>query len=122
MNITTKQTKLILQLIKENIVRNYYTGSGRYARKSADYVSIIEFTLKAIGFSPTIHFLCENDAPRGGWQGNYIKLTKEGAYILNYMYSQITEEKLQNEKKKIKAFSNALSLYMALRITKRTTL
>jgi len=73
----TKEEKILNSLFNHEI-RNYYIGSGRYTKRSADYVKQAIDILKKSGLKPTIHYVDDNDAPRNGWCGNYIKLTARG--------------------------------------------
>ncbi len=51
-----------------------YSGSGRYVScKNGDYFSVID-GLRKIG----VDFVEGNDAPRGGWCGQYVELSKKG--------------------------------------------
>ena len=53
-----------------------YSGSGRYATKTnGDHFAVIE-GLRKIG----IDFVEGNDAPRGGWSGQYVELSAKGKH------------------------------------------
>ena len=73
----TKQQKILCSLFHGSI-RNYYTGTGRYTRKSADYVEKARVILDSCGLKCPRHYHYGNDAPRGGWSGDYLKLTTSG--------------------------------------------
>ena len=95
-----KDLNIIASLMSDKC-RNCYTGQGRYTHKSADYVKQAENLLISLGFRRNIDFTIGNDAPKGGWQGNYCKLTEncKKSPILNDCMKNLSDiEKVKNEK------------------------
>lgn len=77
--LSKKETNLVIEASDE--VRNGYTGSGRFCKKGADYASQAATALEALGLKSGRHFVRENDAPRGGWSGEFCKITSAGKRI-----------------------------------------
>ena len=84
-NLTSKQAKLLkqfaLEVSRKNGWRcwpNYYTGSGSWSRCSADYANEIHNVLIKLGMVRGKHFRTGNDAPRGGWTGDFVELLPAG--------------------------------------------
>lgn len=70
----TKTELKILAELHIGYIRNYYTGSGRWSRKYKDYVQEARELLEKLKINK--RYICiGNDAPKNGWQGNYIVLT-----------------------------------------------
>mgnify|MGYP007046279391 CR=1 FL=1 len=67
------------QTVPNNGVIHYsfYTGSGRYTRKVSYYYELTQL-LKLAGYKWTEG----NDAPRGGAQGDFIKVSKAAVNFL----------------------------------------
>ena len=83
--LNRKQAKLLkqfaLEVSRKNGWRcwpNYYTGSGSWSRCSADYANQIHNVLIKLGMVPGKHFCTGNDAPRGGFTGDYVELFPAG--------------------------------------------
>lgn len=83
--LTKKETKLLKQFALEVSRKNgwkcwpnYYTGSGSWSRCSADYAEQIDRILTDLGMIRGKHFCTGNDAPRGGWTGDYVELLPAG--------------------------------------------
>jgi len=67
------------QLAMRGAVRpNYYTGSGRWSRRSTDYAGLLVERLENLGMMRGQHFEAGNDAPYRGHTGEWIKLTPMG--------------------------------------------
>ena len=76
-----KLSKKALSMINETAegeIRNYYTGSGKWTKKGADNVGKCLYLFDLLELTVDRHYLAGNDAPKGGWEGNYIKLTSAG--------------------------------------------
>lgn len=56
---------------------SFYTGSGRYVRKVSYYYELTQI-LRLAGYK----WAEGNDAPRGGAQGDYIKISKTAVNFL----------------------------------------
>ena len=83
--LTKKEIKLLAQLAgavsRKNdwcCWPNFYTGSGSWSRCSADYANQIHNVLIKLGMVRGKHFRIGNDAPRGGWTGEYVQLLPAG--------------------------------------------
>ena len=57
---------------------NGYSGRGRYASKTANHAGTLANTLEGIGLVRGQHFTTGNDAPRGGWSGEFVTLLPAG--------------------------------------------
>ena len=57
---------------------NHYNGSGRWTQKSADYADRLSERLTGLGMVRGVHFERGNDAPKGGWTGEYVRLLPLG--------------------------------------------
>jgi hypothetical protein len=77
--LTKKETDLVLEAVRE--VRNGYTGSGRFSKKGADSAGQAAEALETLGLKTGRHFERGNDAPKGGWSGEFCKLTAAGKRI-----------------------------------------
>ena len=67
-----------LATARAKIYPNYYNGSGRWTQKSADYATALVDILTGLGMARGKHFEVGNDAPQGGWTGNYVRLLPLG--------------------------------------------
>jgi hypothetical protein len=67
------------QLAVQGLVHpNYYTGSGRWSRRSTDYAGLIVNRLEDLGMVRGRHFAAGNDAPHGGHSGEWVRLMPLG--------------------------------------------
>ncbi len=67
----------IVKLLKGEILHpNGYSGSGRFIKKSTDRISYY----KNILLAHSIPYTTGNDAPKGGWTGNFIRLKTEADF------------------------------------------
>ena len=74
-----REMALLEELATANTIHpNYYNGSGRWSQKSADYAASLAAILTGLGMVRGKHFEVGNDAPRGGWVGNYVRLLPLG--------------------------------------------
>ena len=97
MKISKKLTENLLNLANsEKIHLNYYTGSGRFQKKSADWIERIYYEL--LQFVEKTDLIYSNDAPRGGFCGDYIQV-KNIEKFKEVFSKQIQE--LEDEKKEI---------------------
>ena len=80
-SLTKKEQRLVDSVAQsKNCVTypNYYNGSGRWTRRSADYASDLTDILTGLGMVRGKHFERGNDAPNGGWTGEFVKLLPAG--------------------------------------------
>jgi len=93
--LTKHQRDLVVQATRE--VRNYYTGRGKHTSCGADHVGRTIEVFGKLGLVEGRHYVKGNDAPRGGWEGNYVKLTAAGKRLAVIRKIQglvtVTEEK-----------------------------
>ncbi len=75
-----KQRDLLALLLAQpkGIEPNYYNGSGRWTRKGPDYVVQLRELLEERGLVKGRHFQVGNRAPRGGYEGDFIRLMPAG--------------------------------------------
>ena len=75
-----KQRDLLALLLAQpaGVEPNYYTGSGRWTQKGPDYVVQLRELLTERGLVRGRHFQIGNRAPRGGYEGDFIRLTPAG--------------------------------------------
>jgi hypothetical protein len=74
-----REKKLLEELATANVTfPNYYNGHGRWTSKSADYATALVDILTGLGMVPGRHFRTGNDAPQGGWTGEYVRLLPLG--------------------------------------------
>lgn len=74
-----RERKLLEELATANAIHpNYYNGSGRWTQKSADYAASLAAILTGLGMIRGKHFESGNDAPQGGWTGEYVRLLPLG--------------------------------------------
>ena len=75
-----RERKLLKDLAtaRSKIYPNFYNGSGRWTSKSADYADRLSELLTTMGMARGKHFEVGNDAPQGGWPGNYVRLLPLG--------------------------------------------
>ena len=79
MKMTPSEEQIFSNLCAKVVVRpNYYTGSGRFSRKSGDHHLRLVNLLERLGFEQGLDFETGNDAPRKGWSGLYVRLTECG--------------------------------------------
>ena len=78
--LSPKRKELVLNLIKSNSKYrpNYYLNSYSSWKKGANKFLLLRDILTALSLKEGKHFLTGNDAPRGGYTGNYIKLLPLG--------------------------------------------
>ena len=78
--ISPKRKELVLNLIKSNSKYhpNYYLNSYSSWKKGANKFLLLRDILTELSLKEGKHFLTGNDAPRGGYTGNYIKLLPLG--------------------------------------------
>jgi len=69
------QSKQLFELFCGKTHFNYYTGTGRYSKKSTDHVSNLCSLLKSLN----IKFEKGNDAKCGGHSGDFIKISKRAS-------------------------------------------
>jgi hypothetical protein len=67
-----------LATARSKIYPNFYNGSGRWTTKSADYAGRLSELLTTMGMVRGKHFERGNDAPKGGWMGEYVRLLPLG--------------------------------------------
>ena len=82
-NMTTLRQKhrdLLALLLAQpaGVEPNYYTGSGRWTKKGPAYVQQLAELLTERGLVTGRHFQVGNRAPRGGYEGDFIRLTPAG--------------------------------------------
>ena len=75
-----RERKLLKDLAtaRAKIYPNYYNGSGRWTQKSADYAASLADILTGLGMVRGRHFERGNDAPKGGWTGEFVRLLPRG--------------------------------------------
>jgi hypothetical protein len=80
MKMNKREQKLLedLATARSKIYPNYYNGSGRWTQKSADYTASLVGILTGLGMVRGKHFERGNDAPQGGWTGDYVRLLPLG--------------------------------------------
>lgn len=74
----TEESKFFELCTNVAVYPNYYTGTGRFSRKSADHHLQLVLLLERLGFKAELDFETGNDAPRKGWSGLYVRLTDTG--------------------------------------------
>lgn len=102
MKISKKLTENLLNLANgEKIHLNYYTGSGRFQKKSADWIERIYYELRQ--FIEKTDLIYSNDAPRGGFCGDYIQVKNIEKFkkVFSKQIQELEEQKkLEEEKRK----------------------
>jgi hypothetical protein len=80
MTIRKKQRELLAELIesRDGIEPNYYSGGGRWTKKSSNYVEQLAELLGDMGLVRWRHFETGNRAPQGGHTGDFIRLLPAG--------------------------------------------
>jgi Fe2+ transport system protein FeoA len=78
MNANLKNAFVELATSRHPVRPNYYTGSGRWSRRSTDYAGQLVKRLEGLGMVQGRHFEVGNDAPFGGHTGEWVKLTPLG--------------------------------------------
>ncbi len=79
--LSKKERDLVGQLARSSdhtLRPNYYTGRGRWARRGADDASRLASALGSLGLLQGKHYITGNDAPRGGWTGEFVHLLPLG--------------------------------------------
>ena len=78
--MNTRERKLLKDLATASAKTypNHYNGSGRWTTKSADYAGRLSELLTTMGMVRGKHFETGNDAPKGGWTGNFVRLLPLG--------------------------------------------
>ena len=72
---TKRESELIAKLFSKGIIKpNYYSGSGRFAKKSADHAKFLVEALERNGMREGWDFTKGNDSPRLGHSGHFVKL------------------------------------------------
>lgn len=90
-------------LSKEKIHLNYTIGNGRNTKNSANYTQVFYDTLVDIGVKEDT-FIYDNDAPRGGFCGDYVQLktiTDFKKKLASYKKKLEKQTKKDNVQKKI---------------------
>ena len=101
MKISKKLTENLLNLANgEKIHLNYYTGSGRFQKKSTNWTEKIYFELRQ--FIETTDLIYSNDAPRGGFCGYYIQVQNIEKFkeVFSEQIKELEEQKKEEEKQK----------------------
>ena len=101
MKISKKLTENLLNLANsEKIHLNYYTGSGRFQKKSADWIERIYYEL--LQFVEKTDLIYSNDAPRGGFCGDYIQVKNIEKFkeVFSKQIQELEEEKKEIEEKR----------------------
>ena len=82
--LTLSQKQKLSKLLETSkLYPNYYTGQGRFSKKSADYALQLEHLLTSLSFTSGKDFTAGNDAPKQGHTGKYISLTNSGKTLLS---------------------------------------
>lgn len=101
MKLTKKLKENLLNLLNgEKIHLNYYTGSGRFQKKSADWCEKIYYELRQ--FIEKDDLIYSNDAPRGGFCGDYIQVknTEKFKKVFLEQIKELKEVKRKEEEQK----------------------
>lgn len=82
---TKREEELLTDLFKHgNLHPNYYTGRGRFIKKSADHAEYLVNTLENYGMIEGRHFRRGNDAPKNGHSGEYVKILAAGRKLKKF--------------------------------------
>jgi hypothetical protein len=76
-----KAKRLVTELAKSGNWTSHpngYSGTGRHVSKTADHAATLTESLELIGMAKGRHFSTGNDAPRGGWSGEFVTLLPAG--------------------------------------------
>ena len=78
--LTRTRKELVLNLLnsKGKYYPNYYLNSYSSWKKGANKALLLEDILIALKLKKGKHFITGNDAPRGGYTGNFVKLLPLG--------------------------------------------
>ena len=77
--LTKNERRLVTRLVISGCVHpNYYNGSGQWTRKGPDYAARLVNILRASDMVEGKHFEEGNDAPRSGYEGDYVRLLPLG--------------------------------------------
>ena len=101
MKISKKLTENLLNLANgEKIHLNYYTGSGRFQKKSTDWIEKIYCEL--LQFVEKTDLIYSNDAPRGGFCGDYIQVKNIEKFkeVFSKQIQELEEQKREEEEQK----------------------
>ena len=86
-------------LNKKKIHLNGYSGKGRFATRTADHTNYLYNELLEIGVKKE-HIEYSNDAPRGGWSGEYVRLKNLYSFIrkkeIKILMAEIKKEYVKN--------------------------
>lgn len=116
MKISKKLKENLLKLVEgEKVHLNYYTGSGRFQKKSTDWTEKIYYEL--LQFIEKTDLIYSNDAPRGGFCGDYLQI-KNIEKFKKVFENEIKKEeekkrkeegqkKLEEERKKVEKIEKA---------------
>jgi len=79
-NLRRKHRDLLALLFAQptGVEPHYYNGSGSWTRKGPDYVQQLAALLTERGLVKGRHYQTGNRAPRGGYEGDFIRLTPAG--------------------------------------------
>ena len=79
-NLRRKHRDLLALLFAQptGVEPHYYNGSGRWTRKGPDYVQQLAALLSERGLVKGRHYQTGNRAPRGGYEGDFIRLLPAG--------------------------------------------
>lgn len=80
---TKRETELVNELVNELFTKgtvrpNYYSGTGRFSKKSADHAQFLVGCLEFRGMKEGRHFKRGNDAPKGGHTGEFVTILSAG--------------------------------------------
>lgn len=76
-----KAKRLVTELAESGnwtVHPNGYSGCGRHVSRTADHAATLSLALASIGLVFGRHFSTGNDAPRGGWSGEFVTLLPAG--------------------------------------------
>lgn len=78
--LTPTRKELVLNLLnsKGNYYPNYYLNSYSSWKKGANKALVLKDILIALNLKEGRHFIIGNDAPRGGYTGNFVRLLPLG--------------------------------------------
>lgn len=101
MKISKKLEENLLKLVEGNkIYLNYYTGSGRFQKKSTNWCEKIHQEL--LQFVEQADLIYSNDAPRGGFCGDYIQVKNIEKFkkVFSKQIQKLEEQKREEKKQK----------------------
>ena len=97
-----KAKRLFTELVQSSdwtIHPNGYSGRGRYASKTADHATTLADSLEELGLVRGRHFTTGNDAPRGGWSGEFVTLLPAGRRLKVVTDNRICVEGWREQRK-----------------------